>query len=167
AKAVFDGSGGGGTFGGSVRYVVKQSLFFGVGVRHFSKDGQRVFVADASSTAFPLGHPLKFSQTPVYGMVGWRFPPAASLKAYVALGAGSTSVKESSTVGEIETSQDQSKFSGHFMGGVEYGRSTIRFGAEVMYTTVPNTIGVAGVSKIYSEDNVGGVTLAGKIGLGF
>jgi hypothetical protein len=167
ATAVFGGSAGGFTLGGSVRYVVGRSLFVGVGVRHFSKTGERVFVADASSTPFPLGHPLTFSELPVYGMVGWRFRPGTSLIPYVALGAGTTSIHEKSTVGGLEESQDQSKFSGHFMGGVEYGRSTVRFGAEVMYTTVPDSIGVAGVSKIYGETDVGGFTIAGKIILVF
>jgi hypothetical protein len=167
AKAVFDGSGGGFTLGGSARYVVARSLYFGVGVRHFSKEGERVFVASASGTPFPLGHPLTFSELSVYGMVGWRFRPDTKLVPYVALGAGSTSVKEKSVVGDIEESLDQSKFSGHFIGGVEYGRSTLRFGAEVMYTTVPNSIGVAGVSKIYGEDDVGGFSAVGRIILAF
>jgi hypothetical protein len=32
-----------------------------------------------------------------------------------------------------------------------------------MYTTVPDTIGVGGVSKIYNEKDVGGLSFMGKI----
>jgi hypothetical protein len=32
-----------------------------------------------------------------------------------------------------------------------------------MYTTVPDTIGVDGVSKIYGEKDVGGLSFVGKI----
>jgi hypothetical protein len=35
-----------------------------------------------------------------------------------------------------------------------------------MYSTVPNTIGEAGVSKVYSEKDVGGATLVGKVSFG-
>jgi len=163
AKAVFDGSSGGFTGGGSLRYVIGRSFFVGAGARYFERTGERVFIADASSPAFPLGHPLTFRTVPVYGMVGWRFMPDSRLVPYVAVGAGSTSVKEKSVVGEIEESQSQSKFSGHIMGGVEWGRGPFRFGAEVMYTTVPDTIGIGGVSKIYNEKDVGGFSLVGKI----
>jgi Outer membrane protein beta-barrel domain len=163
AQAVFDGSSGGFTGGGSLRYVVGRSFFLGAGARYFGKDGERVFIADANAPVFKLGHPLTFRTVSVYGMVGWRFMPGSSLVPYVAAGAGSTSVKEESTVGGITDSQSQSKFSGHFMGGVEYGRGPFRFGAEVMYTTVPNTIGVGGVSKVYNEKDVGGFSVVGKI----
>jgi len=165
AEAVFGGSSGGFTGGGSVRYSFFRSFFVGVGGRYFSRDGQRVFVADATSTPFRLGHPLTIREVPVYGMVGWRFMPDSHLVPYVALGGGATSLSEKSIVGGIEDppSQSQSKFSGHFIAGVEFGRSVIRVGAEFMYTTVPDTIGIAGVSKIYGEKDVGGLSVVGKI----
>src|SRR5437667_7187986 len=165
AKAIFGGSSGGFTGGGSIRYVFLRSLFVGVGGRYFTRDGQRVFVADASSTPFRLGHPLTIREVPVYGMVGWRFLPDSRFVPYLALGAGSTSFQEKSVVGGIEESQRQSKFSGHFMAGVEWGRGVVRLGAEFMYTTVPDTIGVDGVSKIYGEKDVGGLSFVGKMGL--
>jgi hypothetical protein len=165
AKAIFGGSSGGFTGGGSIRYVLVRSLFLGVGGHYFTRDGQRVFLADASSTPFRLGHPLTIREVPVYGMVGWRFTPASRLVPYVALGAGATSLSEKSIVGGIEDppSQSQSKFSGHLIAGVEWGHSVVRFGAEFMYTTVPDTIGLAGVSKIYGEKDVGGLSVVGKI----
>jgi opacity protein-like surface antigen len=163
AEAIFGGSSGGFTGGGSLRYVVGRSFFVGAGARFFEKKGERAFVADATSPAFPLGHPLTFRTVPVYGMVGWRFRPDSRFVPYVALGAGSTAIDEKSVVGEIEESQSQSKFSAHFMAGAEWGRSVLRFGAEVMYTTVPDSIGVGGLSKIYGEKDVGGLTVVGKI----
>jgi hypothetical protein len=165
AKAVFGNTSGGFTGGGSIRYVITRSLFVGAGGHYFSRTGERVFLADANSTPFRLGHPLTIHEVPVYGMVGWRFSPDSRLVPYVALGAGVTSLHERSIVGGIEDpmAQSQSKFSGHVMAGVEWGRSVVRFGAEVTYTTVPNTIGIGGVSKIYGEKDVGGLSLVGKI----
>jgi len=165
AKAIFGGSSGGFTGGGSIRYVFMRSLFVGVGAHYFTRDGQRVFVADATSTPFRLGHPLTIREVPVYGMVGWRFLPGSRLVPYVAVGAGATSFSEKSIVGGIEDppSRSDSKFSGHLIAGVEFGRSVVRFGAEAMYTTVPDTIGVGNVSKIYGEKDVGGLSFVGKI----
>jgi hypothetical protein len=165
AKAIFAGTSGGFTGGGSIRYVLARSFFLGVGGHYFKRTGERVFLADATSTPFRLGHPLTIREVPVYGMVGWRFFPGSPLVPYVALGAGSTSYSEKSIVGGIEDPLGQrvSKFSGHFMAGVEWGRGIVRLGAEFMYTTVPDTIGVDGVSKIYGEKDVGGMSFVGKI----
>jgi hypothetical protein len=165
AKAVFGNTSGGFTGGGSLRYAIGRSLFVGVGARYFTRTGERVFLADANGTPFRLGHPLTIREVPVYGMVGWRFSPDSRLVPYVALGAGATSFYEKSIVGGLEdpAAQSQSKFSGHLMGGVEWGRGVVRFGAEVMYTTVPNGIGVGGVSQIYGEKDVGGLSFVGKV----
>jgi hypothetical protein len=164
AQAIFGNSAGGFTGGGSIRYVLGRSLFFGAGGHYFERTGQRVFVADPTSTPFRLGHPLTIRTVPIYGMVGWRFSPESRLVPYVALGAGATSIRETSTVGGLdEPTLTQSKFSGHLLAGVEWGRGVLRVGAEAMYATVPNSIGVAGVSKIYGEKDVGGFTAVGKI----
>src|SRR5262245_65327254 len=68
ANAVF-GSSGGGTFGGAVGYVFEKGFYVSAGARTFSKDGTRVFVADASSPAFSLGHPLSARLTPIYATI--------------------------------------------------------------------------------------------------
>jgi opacity protein-like surface antigen len=86
---------------------------------------------------------------------------------YVGLGAGSTSYREESTVGGVTEESSQSKTSAHVVGGVEFGSGLLRVGAEVMYSTVPDTIGVGGVSQIYGEDDVGGVSFVGRIAIAF
>jgi hypothetical protein len=74
------------------------------------------------------------------------------------VGGGATSYKEESDVaGEIFTST-ATKASGQAVAGLDYGRGAVRFGGEVMYSLVPNTIGFAGVSRVYDEDDIGGLT---------
>ncbi len=65
AKAVFDGSAGGATFGAQARVGIGRSFFVAAGRPLFQKDGERVFVADASSQPFRLGHPLTVRTIPV------------------------------------------------------------------------------------------------------
>jgi len=166
AKAVF-GSSGGVTFGGGVRYIFGPGLYVSGWARSFSKDGQRVFIADASSTVFPLGHPLKVSIVPIQATIGYRFGVGGAITPYFGVGGGITKYHEESTVGGETTTLDESKGSGHVLAGVEVGHGTVRFGAEVGYAFVPNALGIGGVSKIYNETDIGGFSVVGKVVFAF
>jgi opacity protein-like surface antigen len=163
AKAVFGGSAGGFTFGTAGRFDLKPRLFVGVAVRYFQRKGERVFVADANSPPFALGHPLTVRVIPLYAFAGYRFSPVASLVPYVGLGAGATLLHEESTVAQITDSADQTKGAFHLIGGVEYGRGSLRFGVELSYSLVPNSIGVGGVSKVYGESDIGGLSAVARV----
>jgi hypothetical protein len=166
AKAVFNGKSGGVLFGAGLRYGLGQHLFIAGWGRYFSKDGERVFVASASGPVFRLGHPLKLRIVPIQGTIGYRFGIGA-LVPYVGVGGGITYYHEESTVGGVRDSASHSNGSGHVLAGVEYGKGALRFGAEVAYSLVPNTIGVGGVSKVYGEDDLGGLSLVGKVVFAF
>jgi opacity protein-like surface antigen len=164
AKAVFGGSSGGTVYGGGLRYVWRRGIFVSVWGRSFSKEGERVFVADASSPAFPLGHPLKVHMVPLQATIGFRAIPRNSpFTPYAGVGAGVTKYHEESTVGGVTDTFDESKFSGHVLAGIEVGRSSFRLAAEGGYTFVPNAVGIGGVSKIYGETGIGGFWAVGKV----
>jgi opacity protein-like surface antigen len=162
AKAVFDSSGGA-IFGGSVRLGFGPRWFAAVGSNYFSKDGERAFVADPTSPPFRLGHTLNARVIPVYALGGYRFRAGKTLVPYAAAGIGFTSFRESSTVAELEDVHSESKVSYHVAGGAEYGQGTVRFGAEILYTSAPDTLGLGGVSKVYDEKDVGGLSFMAKI----
>jgi opacity protein-like surface antigen len=164
AKAVFGSVTGGYTFGASVRFRAGESLFVGIGGRFFQREGQRAFVADKDSPAFRLGHPLTLRIIPVYAFLGYRFSETRKLVPYVGIGPGFTSYRETSVVGELEVEPlSQTRFSGHLLAGFEFGRGRMRFGVEVGYSIVPNSAGVAGVSRVYDESDIGGVTIVGRL----
>jgi hypothetical protein len=163
ADAVF-GSSGGGTYGGAIGYAFEKGIYVSAGARYFSKSGTRVFVADASSPPFSLGHPLKVKIVPIYATVGYRFRLGDSaFVPYVGAGGGITLYDEESTIAGLTDTTSQSKGGGHVVGGLEFGRSRMRVAVEAIYSTVPNTIGVGGVSKVYGEKDVGGFTVLGKV----
>lgn len=166
AKAVFDGSGGGATFGGEVRYAFGSGFYVAGGGSYFKKDGERVFVAANGSPVFRLGHPLSVRIIPVYGTIGYRLRRSSSLVPYAGLGFGVALYREQSTVGGLTDSVSASKASGRAVAGVELGRGQVRIGAEVRYSRVPDAIGVGGVSKVYDEKDIGGLSLVGRIVLG-
>ena len=164
AQAVFGGSAGGVTFGAQARVGIGRSFYVALGGRWFQKEGERAFVADASSQPFRLGHPLTVRSIPVYALAGYRFSIGSRLVPYLGLGVGVTSYRETSTVAEIaQEAATATKPSGHLVAGLEWGRGRLRFGAEAMFSTAPGAIGEDGVSKVYGESNVGGLTVVAKV----
>jgi opacity protein-like surface antigen len=163
AKAVFDGSSGGITFGGGVRYVFSKGFYVSGWARSFSKDGERVFISDATGTVFPLGHPLKVSIVPIQATVGYRFHVSGSITPYLGAGGGVSKYHEESTVGGVTTEVDESQGSFHILGGAEVGHGSLRFGAELGYVFAPNAVGIGGVSAIYHESDIGGFSAVGKV----
>ncbi len=165
AKAVF-GSSGGLTFGSGIGYNLANGFFVSGWARRFSKDGERVFVAAAGSPVFPLGHPLSVKITPLQGTLGFRFGHS-SLRPYLGIGGGITSFKETSTVGGLTESTSESKASYHALVGIDFGKGALGVGGELLYLSVPKSIGLGGVSQVYGETNVGGFQAVGKISFRF
>jgi len=163
AKAVFDGSSGGFIFGGAVRVGLGRSFVLSLGARRFSKEGQRVFVAEPGGEVFPLGHPLELRTIPYALVASYRILPDSRLVPYVGAGFGLTSFKEESTVGGVTDSFSETKFSIHALAGVETGKGQFRFGIEARWFTVPDSAGVSGVSAVYDEKDVGGLSLSAKL----
>jgi hypothetical protein len=166
ASAVFD-SRGGATFGGAVRYTFWRGAFVSAGARTFSKEGERVFVATPSSPVQKLGFPLKLRLTPIVLAVGYRLRDGKLLVPYAGVGGALTSYKEESEVAGESFDEDGSEagFLGFF--GVEVGRGTFRVGAEAGYTTVPDAVGLGGVTRVYGEDDLGGWHAVGKVMVAF
>jgi opacity protein-like surface antigen len=166
AKAIFDDKPGGGTIGGFVRIGLGQSFFVEAHGRHFQKTGERVFVTAPGGDVFRLGHPLTIRMIPVYGAIGYRFLPNSHFAPYVTIGVGATAYKETSDVAGLIETQSTTKVSGHGALGVDYFAGPLRLGVEVGYSTVPNTIGESGVSKVYGEKDVGGLTVLARLAFG-
>jgi hypothetical protein len=99
---------------------------------------------------------------PVYATLGYRLGNGVLIP-YVGIGGGLTSYEEETTVAGITATDSQSKAGFHGLLGVEYGRGKLRFAAELIYSTVPDAIGIAGVSEVYGEDDLGGFLAQAKI----
>lgn len=167
AKAVL-GSAGFGAFGGELRLTLGPGFFASAGDTFLpEKRGERVFVADKGATPFKLGHPLTLRLNVAFLNVGFRFFRHGFIVPYVGAGGELVSYKEESTVAGITTSESFTKTGARFLAGVELGRGTLRVAAEGIYSIVPNAIGVGGVSQVYGETDIGGVTVLGKIVLDF
>ncbi len=166
ASAVFD-SRGGATFGGAVRYTFWRGAFVSAGAHTFSKEGERVFVAAPNSPVQKLGFPLKLRLTTMFLAVGYRLRDGKLIVPYAGLGGALASYKEESEVAGESFNADGSETGLLGFAGVEVGRGTFRVGAEAGYTTVPEAVGLGGVTKVYGEDDLGGWHVVGKVVVAF
>jgi hypothetical protein len=166
ASAVF-GSTGGGTFGGGLRYTVWRGVFVSAGVRRFSAEGQRVFVATPSAPVQELGFPLSVRITPIFATVGYRFFDGGLVVPYLGIGGSVNKYSETSEVAEETFDESFSKSGFHGVGGVEVGRGLLRAAAEASYSTVSGAVGLGGVTQVYGEDDIGGWTVVGKVIVAF
>jgi hypothetical protein len=166
AQAVFGDPAGGFTGGGSISYGIARGVFVAVGARYFERTGERVFVADATSPVFGLGHPLKLRLVPAWAIVGYRYERRRGLPLtpYVGVGGGAVFYREESEVGGLkEGVLEQTKGAGFAVLGLELGRGGLRFGIEGTYARVPESASLGGVSRVYGEDDIGGFTVVGKL----
>jgi hypothetical protein len=168
AEAVFESSSGL-TWGGSASFTHRRGPFVRVGYRRFSKEGERVFIADASSPVFKLGFPLKMDLSSLDVVLGWRIALGKKSPFAVYAGAGMeyASYSEESTIAGLVESVDASEIGPQVLGGLEYRRGGLAIGAEVAYASVNGVLGLGGVSEIYGEEGVGGVRVVGRVGYRF
>jgi len=164
------GKTGGGTFGGALRVTVWRGLFVSAGYRTFSADGERVFLASPGAPPQKLGFPLSLKLTDIPLTIGYRLRQGKAIVPYLTAGAVITKYAETSSVaGE---SFDQSVSKTGFIGGagVELRlvhSGLVRVAGEAGYSSVGSAIGTAGVSKVLSEDNIGGAYAVGKLVIAF
>ena len=166
AEAIFDSSEGF-TWGGAVRYSLDLGVYVSGGVRTFSKSGERVFVAGPTEPVSKLGFPLELRITPYFLTLGYRLRQGSLIVPYGGVGGSITSFRENSSVAGIAYDRSETKAGFHVVGGVEVGKERFRFGGEVGWSTVPDAVGVAGVSEVYGEDNLGGWSVVGKLIIAF
>jgi opacity protein-like surface antigen len=161
------GSTGAGTFGGAVRYTFWRGAFLSAGARTLSKDGERVFVASPNSPVQKLGFPLSIRLTPIVLQAGYRIRDGHLVVPYVAAGLSVMRFREESEVAGEAFDEERTKTGFLGAAGAEVGRGHVRFGAEVGWSTVPDAIGMGGVSKVYGEDDLGGLHAVGKLVFAF
>jgi hypothetical protein len=141
-------------------------LYVGVGAWRFSEEGERVFVS--GSEVFPLGIPLTVEVTAVEITGGWRFKNLwARVVPYAGGGWSSYAYKETSQFADAAENVEE-RFNGwHILGGAEFRVTRwLGVGGEIAFASVPDALGVGGVSEAFDETNLGGTSYRVKISVG-
>ena len=145
-------------YGGGGQVVLFDRLFVEGAFEQFKKTGQRVVVSDGE--VFPLGIEDRVTINPITVTAGYRFRSNAMLVSYAGGGVGSYRLRETSEFADPSENVDERHTSYHALGGVEVGVSKWVFTAfEVQYTSVPDALGIPGVSGEFGETNLGGLSL--------
>jgi opacity protein-like surface antigen len=163
-------------FGGGVQVLLRWGIYAEVAASRFQRDGERAFVG-SDGEVFPLGIPTEITMTPLEITGGWRYrhcPRAMRMrgcepKLIPYAGGGFSSYKYSETSEFSNSSEDvDDRFSGfHLVGGADYRVARlIAFGGEILWASIPDALGSGGVSDVFGEDNLGGLTLRVKISIG-
>ena len=162
------GSPSGTIFGGGARVGLPLGgLFVDVGAWRFRGEGERVFVFNGQE--FPLDIPVEITITPLELTAGWQFRlrRAPRFRPYIGGGLTSYHYAESSAFSTgVENVAD--RFSGyHVLGGAAYRIARwIAVGGDATWTTVPEAIGVGGVSEAFDEMDLGGTSFRVKVTIG-
>jgi opacity protein-like surface antigen len=151
-------------FGGGLEVVdMRGGLFFRAAATSMSKSGTRFAGSDP-------GAQLKVAMLPVELGVGLRFngiSRAHNITPYVGGGVLLLHYKETTPAGSATDDDTSAWFTGYqVFGGVDLRISPVLSVApEVQYRSVPNAIGQAGLSELFNETNLGGLTFRFAVGI--
>ena len=162
-KAVFGQDNGIG-YGLGLSYDRGSRWRFGVEGRRIKREGERAFVADRTSEAFRLGHPLTLTLTEGLASAAFRFGKLGPVSPYVGVGAGIVSWNEESNIAGVVESAGGTTGIFEARLGIERQQGPVRLGLEGGITFARNAIGGGGISKVYEETDLGGLFVVGKIG---
>ena len=130
------------------------------------ENGDRVVIVGGGDVV-PLGIPLTVELLPLEIGGGWRSRPGAG--GFVGYLGGSVLLmryRETSQFGGDEDNVDEifRGYSGFAGLEVGLGRLVVA-GVEALYRTVPDAIGAGGVSQVFGESDLGGVTVRALVGV--
>jgi hypothetical protein len=155
-------------FGGGVEGVFPSGVFVNLRASRFQKDGTRVFVLN--DEVFDLGIPTTVRVTPVQVTGGYRFKVGRrTIVPYLGAGAGWFRYSETSEFADAGEDVSDTFTGYHFLGGAEWRMSrTIGIAGEAEWSVVPDALGQnpSGVSAVFNENDLGGVTFRVKIVVG-
>lgn len=142
------------TYGGGGQFLLANGMFVQAGVSRFEKTGSRVVVT--ASEILRLDAPHTVTVTPIELSVGYRRALASRLAPFVGLGAGWHRFEESTP--SIQGADASSSHLGYqVLLGVEYPIGNwLAVAGEAQWSMVPGSLGDAGVSAVFGEEDLGG-----------
>ena len=153
-------------YGGGLQVVnLWRGMFAEATVGRSRLTGSRVVYYQG--TVYGLGVPTTITFTPAEAGLGWRFGLGRRLHAYAGAGAARLQYRETSGFSADGENVDESHTGYYACAGLEYSLTKwLHLRGEARFTSVPNAIGRAGVSKDFGDTNLGGLGVAVKLAIG-
>jgi hypothetical protein len=151
--------------GGGVDVVVFRNFFGELSFTRFEQTGERVFRFEGEN--FPLGIPLTASVQPVEVTGGYRLTEWRRVIPYGGIGFGSYHYKETSGFSTDGENVDVSGDGLVLVAGVEIRLMRwVGLTVDVRKTSINDIIGTAGVSREFSETDLGGTAFRFRVMVG-
>lgn len=145
--------------GAQVEAQLRSGLFLGLSYETGDLDGNRVVLGPGG---VPIPVPIEETLDTDFARLtaGWMFRRDYALTPVV--GAGVTSLdwsEESRLDGVVVDSVSGSETGYHALGGLRYQWPRFSLGGEVMFSSISDAVGQAGVTQEFGEDDLGGLSI--------
>jgi hypothetical protein len=160
------GTAAGSMFGGGGQVVFPNGAFVQGSVERFTKTGSRVLVS--GTQVFTLQIPDVVTVTPIQLTLGYRDHSYRAASPYLGIGLGWQAFREESPSLADAQRVSSGHIGYHILGGAERSISSwLSVAGEIQWTSVPKALGDTGVSAVFKEDDLGGVSFRFKLILGY
>jgi hypothetical protein len=153
-------------FGGGAEVSIGSEWFVQGRLSRWTGTGERVYAYEGNVSR--LGIAETATMTPIDVTGGYRFPSQPRFAPYVAAGFGLLTYSEDSASSESSDASKGTFFSYHVAGGIDVPlvKKWFSVAGEVQYRGVPGAIGSGGISKLFGETNLGGLSACVKFLIG-
>ena len=141
-----------------------RGVFADVSFAQTKLDGERVFIHDG--TVYELGIPVEITMQPIDAAIGWRLVKGR-LSPYAGAGYSSMSYRETSRFSASGDDVNERASGPMVLAGADVAvLRWLHVGGEVRYRAIDGVLGRGGVSEVYGEDSLGGVSAALRLSVG-
>jgi opacity protein-like surface antigen len=141
-----------------------RGVFADVSFAQTKLDGERVFIHEG--TIYELGIPVEITMQPLDAVIGWRFDKGR-LSPFAGAGYSSMSYRETSGFSSSGDDVNERASGPMVMAGADVAiLRWLHVGGEVRYRAIDGVLGRAGVSEVYGENSLGGMSAALRLSVG-
>jgi opacity protein-like surface antigen len=143
-----------------------RGVFVDVGLSRQKLTGQRVFID--GGTVYPLGVPVTVTMRPLDMAAGWRFAvDRGRVSPYVGAGMTIIAYEETSAFALDGDEVRENEAGALVLAGVDIAVwRWVQLGGDVRYRAVTGGLGLGGVSQVFDEDQLGGLSAALRFSVG-
>lgn len=151
--AVFDGDAVT-QFGVQLELQIRRHYLIGLVYETGEVDGNRVLPTDPPT---PTAVRETLTLSPLHLTLGWVFAPESQIHGFV--GVGPTLLDWEDESGADSESGSDTGY--HGVAGLRWSTASHRFtvGGELRFSSVPDAVGDAGITRVFDEDDLGGTTI--------
>jgi hypothetical protein len=143
-----------------------RGAFVDVAFTQYKLDAQRLFIDQG--TVYPLGIPVRITMRPFDVIGGWRYGSRGRVSPYGGAGLVFFQYREDSDFAAAGDDVNERKTGVVALAGGDVRvLRLVSVGGEFRYRTVDGVLGLGGVSQIFGDDQLGGLSFAARFSVGW